>query len=64
MGEKCPAQLQRRAELYGPERCLGREAAKQMQTKDHIKQNFLKGAETVYSSHTFQTTTAREYRVR
>lgn len=56
--------LQRRKELYGPDRCLARDAAKQKQLEDHMKQNFQRGAEIVHSNQTFQTTTAGHYGVR
>lgn len=56
--------LQRRNELYGPSRCLAREAARQKLVEDHMLQNFQRGAEVVPSNHTFQTTTAGDYGVR
>ena len=57
------AKGQRRSELYGPDRCLARDAAKQKLVEDHVKQNFQKGAEIVHSSHTFQTTTSGHFGV-
>lgn len=62
--ELAAAKAERRSELYGPKRCLARDAAKQKQLEDHLHQNFKKGAEVVHSSHTFQTTTGGDFGVR
>lgn len=64
MSDPAALKLQRRNELYGPNRCLARETAKQKQVEDHMLQNFQRGAEIVHSNHTFQTTTAGDYGVR
>ncbi len=39
------AQDQRRKELYGPARNVGREAAKILQQRDNVKLNILRGAD-------------------
>lgn len=57
------AQGQRRSELYGPSRCLARDAAKQKLVEDHVLQNFQKGVEIVHSDYTFQTTMSGHFGV-
>lgn len=64
MSELSAVVMQRRGELYGPNRCLAREDAKKKQLQDHIRQNFQKGAEIVHSNQVFQTTTAGVFKVR
>lgn len=64
MSDLASQKLQNRNELYGPSRCLARDAAKQKQLEDHMQQNFQRGAEIVHSTHTFQTTTAGDFGVR
>lgn len=64
MSDLAAAKVQRKYELYGPNRCLARDAAKQKQLEDHIQQNFEKGAEVVHSNQTFQTTTGGHFGVR
>ena len=64
MAELSAAKIQRRQELYGPSRCLVREAAKEKQLEDHVRENFEKGAVRVHSNHTFQTVSGLHFDVR
>lgn len=63
MSELSAAKLQRRNELYGPSRSLVRDAAKKKQLEDHVKHNFQDSAGNAHSNHTFQTTTAGNFKV-
>lgn len=61
--ELAAAKAERSSELYGPSRCLAREAAKKKQLEDHMHENFKKGAEIVHSNQTFRTTTGGDFGV-
>lgn len=57
------AETERRSELYGPGRCLAREAAKKVLQQDHIKPNFQSGVNRQHSNQLFQTTTTDHFKV-
>ena len=54
---------ERRSELYGPNRCLAREAAKKLLQRDHIKPNLQSGINRQHSNQLFQTTTTDHFKV-
>ncbi len=58
-------QDQRRKELYGPARNLGREAAKKLQEQDNVKLSILRGADIdQYNSRdAFSTVSLESFRV-
>lgn len=63
MDDSSSIRVQRRIELYGPNRCLARQAAKEKLIEDHVKKNLQNAADQVHSNHTFQTTTAKDFEV-
>ena len=53
----------RRQQLYGPGRCAGLQAIQSLQRQDHIKQSFRRGVNPAPSRETYQSITARDYKV-
>lgn len=54
---------QRHQQLYGKGRCARFQAIQTLQQEDHVKQSFRRGVRPVPSRETFQSITARDYKV-
>ena len=55
--------VSRRERLYGSSRKKARNVAKRLQQEDHVLENFQKGTEPFDDNETFQSVTARSFRV-
>ena len=53
----------RRQQLYGPARCAGYQTIQDLQREDHVQQSFRRGVLPVPSKETYDTITARDYKV-
>ena len=53
----------RRHQLYGPARCARYQTIQDLQREDHVQQSFRRGVLPVPSRETYDTITARDYKV-